>query len=65
MSEVREHLDSLNDAELIAAMARARADLEAAAEAEKESEWHQACFAGLMTYALEAQRRGIVLATKH
>lgn len=65
MTEAQEHLNNLNDTELVAAMEQAYADCEKAGQEEKESEWHQACFAGLMTYVFEIQKRGIVVGTRH
>lgn len=65
MVDVQEHLAGLNDTELVAAMEKARDDCEKAGAKEKESEWHQACFAGLMCYVFEAQKRGIVVGTRH
>lgn len=55
----------LSDIELKQAFEEAKRDLEKAAQNEPESEWHQACFAGVMIYALEAAERGISFQTIH
>jgi len=64
MTEQRDIAD-LSDAELIEAANTARDDLAKAAADEPEGEWHQACFAGVLVYAGELQKRGLKLATFH
>jgi HEPN domain-containing protein len=56
---------AMSDDELRAFFDEAKADLTAAARDEPESEWHQSCFAAVMLAAMEAQARGIKLATVH
>ena len=63
--DTEQYLKTLNNDQLIDALNKAAQDLEIAAEKEKDSEWHQACFAGLMTYALEADKRGLRAAKLH
>jgi len=55
----------MTDAELRAAFAEAQDDLAVAARDEPESEWHQACFAGVMVYAAELAERGLSVSTLH
>jgi hypothetical protein len=62
---IQGYLDDLSDEELKAAFHVAYADCMEAGEKEKDSEWHQSCFAGLLTYSTELHKRGIVLGTKH
>lgn len=60
MSEqIEDHMATLSDAELERRIRVARDDLAEAANTEKDSEWHQACFAGFIAYAHEAKKRGI------
>lgn len=60
MSEqIEEHMEALNDVELERRLRVARDDLSEAANTEKDSEWHQACFAGFIAYVIEANKRGI------
>lgn len=63
--DIQKHLKALSDDELIAATEQAHKDLKKAADEQPESEWHQACFAGLITYAGEVQRRGLAMQTLH
>ncbi len=65
MTDHQEHLAGLSDSELVAAMEQAYADCDKAGKEEKDSEWHQACFAGLMLYVFEINKRGIVVGTRH
>ena len=55
------YMSSLTDEQLLINFASARADLEDAATHQRESEWHEACFAGAVCYAMEAEKRGISL----
>lgn len=54
-----EYIASLTDAELKASAAIANVDLERAAASERDSAWHQACFAAVFMFAKELARRGI------
>lgn len=65
MEDIQQRIAALDDDELVAAMKQAMDDLEAAATNDPESDWHQACFAGVMTYGQEIIRRGIVEETVH
>lgn len=53
------HLKTLSDADLRAFMAQAEIDNFAAATADKDSDWHQSCFAALYVACLEASDRGL------
>jgi len=63
--EQQEYLDNLSDDELRSAIEVAKLDLQAASEEQRNSEWHEACFAGLLTYLHEAQSRGMQFSTRH
>jgi len=53
------HLKSLSDMDLMLALDMAYEDTKKASIDEKESEWHQSCFAALFLYADEIKRRGL------
>lgn len=55
--ELDNYLQQLSDADLKEMTDKAVADLSAAAEADPESECHQACFAGEFVLAQETMRR--------
>ena len=57
--QIDEHLADLSDDELIAALEVAKTDLAVAAADKPNSEWHEACFAGVLTYCQEVQKRGL------
>lgn len=57
--QIQEYLSALSNDQLFVEMDKAYDDCMKAADEEANSEWHQACFAGLMTYAYEAQKRGL------
>ena len=59
--EIQNYLDSLNDDELRANAKTASFDLQAAAENDRDSEWHGSCFAATVLYAQEMTKRGINL----
>lgn len=61
----QDYVDDMTDAELVSAIATARDDLAKAAIDAPNSEWHEACFAGALVLCLEAQKRGIVIGTRH
>jgi len=61
-NDIDAHMSNLTDEQLLINFALARADLEDAATHQRESEWHEVCFAGAMCYALEAEKRGLRLA---
>ena len=55
--ELDNYMHQLSDSDLQEMADKAVADLAAAAEADPESEWHQACFAGAFVLAQETMRR--------
>ena len=64
-AEIREMLDALSNAEVVAKLDEAVKDCEEAAKAERNSEWHDACFAGVMVFGQEFLKRGIDLRVLH
>jgi hypothetical protein len=54
-----------SEAELREALEEAKRDLQNAARDEPESEWHEACFAGVLVLAAELQSRGLSASTVH
>lgn len=63
--DIASHLANLSDDEIIAQARTAHDDLAEAARTQRDSEWHEACFAGVMVFALELNKRGLSLAIKH
>lgn len=61
MTDVEVVLASFSDEELHAQAMDCRNDLQKAAEEQPESEWHEACFAAMLIYAKEMNRRGLCL----
>jgi len=57
MTELDRRLASLTDAELALALKTAVGDTKAAAKDEFGSEWHEQCFAAVMAFAQETNRR--------
>jgi hypothetical protein len=64
-TEIDEYLAGLSNEQLMAAFKQAEADLAAVAADEPNSEWHQACFAGVLIYAQEMNKRGLRNAALH
>lgn len=62
---IDEYLADLSDDELITQARTAHDDLAEAARTQRNSEWHETCFAGVMVFAGELTKRGLSLATKH
>lgn len=60
----QEYLDGLTNEQLLYQLEQSKIDLAEAAGEEPNSEWHQACFAGMYLLAQEAGKRGIT-ATEH
>lgn len=60
---IQAHLATLTNEDLLAKLEEARTDHILAAATERDSEWCQACFAAVWTYATEVQARGIVTRT--
>lgn len=58
--DIEAYLKGKTDAELLADIEEAKADLAAASKDQHESEWHEACFAGLIVLGNEASKRGIL-----
>lgn len=65
MIDTEEYLASLTDKELINAFEVAKVDLREAADTEQNSEWHGSCFAGVLVFATEVQKRGLSICTVH
>lgn len=63
--DIKQHMEDLTDAELLAAVEEVKEDLTKASIDAPGSEWHQACFAGAVLYCDEMQRRGLRLGTVH
>lgn len=63
--EAQEYLADMSDSDLVAALDVAKTDLTQAAATQPESEWHQSCFAGVLMFCMEMQKRGINVATVH
>ena len=55
------YMSTLSDEQLLINLALARDDLQDAATHHHETEWHEACFAGTVCYAMEANKRGLSL----
>lgn len=62
---IPEYLENLSDADLIEEAKTAVQDLKEAAANQRESEWHQACFAGVMVFTEELSKRGLKMSTFH
>jgi hypothetical protein len=58
-------IKEMSNEELKAFVKEAGEDLEKAAETERNSEWHEACFAAVLMGTMEMNRRGIQMATVH
>lgn len=63
--EIDEKLAAMTDEQVVAAFSEAREDLASAAATQPNSEWHEACFAGLLTFAGELSKRGIRAGPTH
>jgi hypothetical protein len=61
----QEHLDGLSDAELVSALKIAKEDLAKAAATQRNSEWHESCFAAVYLFADEMGKRGLKAETVH
>jgi len=62
---MNEEIEQMTDDELKAAFLIAKDDLAIASHEQNNSEWHQACFAGALIYAMEMQKRGITISQIH
>ena len=51
----------MSNSDVLAGALQAKADLEDAAINFHETEWHEACFAGVLCYAMEMHSRRITL----
>ena len=58
-------LREMSDDELKTAFEIAKHDLQKAADEDKDSEWHEICFAGTATIAFEIIHRGLLNGTVH
>lgn len=59
MTDVEVVMSSFTDDELRTQAIDCRNDLKKAAEYQPESEWHETCFAAMLIYAQEMNRRGL------
>lgn len=57
--DVEAYMSSFSDEDLIAAAQECAEDLSLASKGWPESEWHEACFAGMLCYARELNARGL------
>jgi hypothetical protein len=57
--DVQAYLTSLSDTDLVDNHRQAFSDLAEAARTQRNSEWHQACFAATIVYAEEMVKRGL------
>lgn len=55
--EIDDYMKLLSDTDLIRLTKTAHADLKKAAKEQPNSEWHEACFAGLYCFSCEMGRR--------
>ncbi|HEY5800338.1 MAG TPA: hypothetical protein VIT92_08955 [Burkholderiaceae bacterium] len=62
---IDEFLEDLSDESLLAACREAQDDLAEAANTEPNSEWHEACFAGLVVLTTEMTKRGLRISAPH
>ena len=60
-----DELKALSDADLLVWAKTASDDLAEAANYQRESEWHQSCFAAAVAFSLEMSRRGLRLSPVH
>lgn len=63
--EIQEILDDMDNDKLIAEFNEAKIACQLAAEQEKNSEWHESCFAAILVFVGEIEKRGIDLRTLH
>lgn len=56
-------ISSLTDVELKAALALAWSDLKNAADTQRDSEWHESCFAATYQLAQEMNKRKLLMDT--
>ena len=63
--DIQQHLNSLDNDQLLAATEVALGDLQLAVKEAPDSDRHQECFAGFFIYAEECKRRGIKTVTIH
>lgn len=54
-----QYLQSLTNEELVESFETAKTDLEEVSDEDRNSEWHEACFAAVIVYGNEVVRRGI------
>lgn len=64
-ADIQDQLSEYTDNELINEFKEAIGKLEAAAENEPNSEWHESCFAATFLFAEEMGKRGLSLNTAH
>lgn len=61
--DISELVAQFSDNELVQAANVCAEDLKEAYESDPESEWHEACFAGMIYFAKELTRRKLTLAS--
>lgn len=61
--DIEKFMDSLSDEQLIAHAKECESDLKEVSTHNPNSEWHEACFAGMMRFAQELNKRGLKLVT--
>lgn len=59
MDQIKENLSLVSDNVLLEAFYQAVDDCNKASIEQRESEWHEACFVGVMILAFEVQARGL------
>jgi len=57
--KIEDYLKTLSDDKLLDKLTLAGVDLQEAAEKQKNSEWHEECFAGYVVFCNEAKKRGL------
>lgn len=60
-----EYISSLSDSELQASAKQGNEDCIEAANTERNSDWHDACFAACAVFSREMSRRGIDIRNLH
>ncbi len=59
------YLSAMTDSELVDAFKQAESDLAEAAAQKPNSDRHQECFAGLIVFCAELQKRGLTVHNPH
>jgi len=64
-ADIDDLLGGMTNENLVTALQTAKDDLAKVSVEAPNSEWHEACFAGFLTFSAEASKRGIKLHTEH